>query len=470
VAQHQRTTTATRLSWLAEGWDRFFFQPADALPLSVIRILAGSMLLYTHLVWGSVLENFLGPDGWNSEILLSYRQAEGWTPSLWWHIPVQWMLPVHWCCNLIIVMLILGLGGRLVASLTWFIALSYAQRSELANFGLDQVNCLLTLYLCVGPANQYLSLDRWIAQRLGRTEQLNQPSITANVSLRLIQLHLCIIYLWAGLGKLQGEAWWTGESVWRALANYEYQSWDLTWLANLPRLLELLTHATIAWELSFCCLVWPKSTRWIVLLIGAGMHFGIGAFLGMWTFGSIMIFAYTSFAEPNWLRSLLSSVPGVGQSTTQADTSLEVSCGTEQYLSSQLSLPSNPGQLASGPTLASLDGPITAGDVITNDLPIVVVITSHSHAAQLFMDINRNAHVQWVVVSSLKQAEPIRRTHPDATFLLVEPRTLDESGLIEYLCIRPVTSKKPAPKATKVTAVTDQTTFNSETYRSRFPK
>ena len=65
------------LQWLVESWDRFFFQPVDALPLSILRILAGCMLLYTHCVWGSVLTEFLGSDGWNSHDLVSLSREGG---------------------------------------------------------------------------------------------------------------------------------------------------------------------------------------------------------------------------------------------------------------------------------------------------------------------------------------------------------------------------------------------------------
>ena len=43
-----------------------------------------------------------------------------------------------------------------------------------------------------------------------------KPAITANLAIRLIQVHFCVIYAYAGLSKLQGGAWWSGEAVWLA--------------------------------------------------------------------------------------------------------------------------------------------------------------------------------------------------------------------------------------------------------------
>jgi hypothetical protein len=47
--------------------------------------------------------------------------------------------------------------------------------------------------------------------------------------------------------------------------------------------------------------------RPIVLAIGTGMHLGIGAFLGMWTFGLSMIIAYFSFIPPEWFARWIQS-------------------------------------------------------------------------------------------------------------------------------------------------------------------
>ena len=44
-----------------EAWDDFWFTPTSPSTLSAIRVLAGAMLLYTHLVWSLDLDAFFGP-------------------------------------------------------------------------------------------------------------------------------------------------------------------------------------------------------------------------------------------------------------------------------------------------------------------------------------------------------------------------------------------------------------------------
>jgi len=175
-------------------------------------------------------------------------------------------------------------------------------------------------------------VNRWVTGQ----KTIVQPSMWANLSQRLVQVHLCVIYLFAGISKLQGELWWNGYALWNVAANYEYQSGDMTWLAYAPWFCNFLTLLTIAWEISFFALVWPRQTRLIVLFLGAGMHFGIGAFCGMWTFGLMMIFMYLGFLPPeapqriaDWTKNTLAQAKQVSgkQAAITVAILLIFSCG-----------------------------------------------------------------------------------------------------------------------------------------------
>src|SRR5207249_10320194 len=100
-------------------------------------------------------------------------------------------------------------------------------------------------------------------------------------------------------------AWWDGTAIWMALANNEYQSADLTWLAHVPLLVNLLTHLATIWEVSFCVLVWPRLTRPLVLTGAVLVHLGIALCLGMITFGLIMLVGCLSFVPPRLLHELV---------------------------------------------------------------------------------------------------------------------------------------------------------------------
>ncbi len=301
------TTPARRwLSETAAGWDRFWFNPADPATLAVIRILAGSMLLYTHLVWGLALTDFFGQHGWlePKAVELASRDSYAWS-YLWWCQTPLALTVVHTLALIVFALLTVGLFSRTMSVLAFIAAASYASRGLGAQFGLDQINVMLAMYLMIGPSGGAWSLDRWLKSlRAGTPLPPAPPSVAANIAIRLIQLHLCVIYLYAGMGKLMGPAWWNGTAMWQAIANLEYQSIDLTWMADWPRLLNLLTHVTVFWELFYCVLIWPRATRPIMLALAVPMHLGIALCLGMITFGLVMLIANLSFVSPEVFRTV----------------------------------------------------------------------------------------------------------------------------------------------------------------------
>ena len=293
----------------AEQWKTFWFAPADPFMLGMIRVLTGSMLVYNLLVWGLDLNAFFSSDG--LQPLASIRQFHQNDPvfSFLFLVSDEWLFAVHWTCVILALMFCLGLATRVTSVLAFLITISYSQRVPVANFGLDQILGMLCLYLAIGPSGAALSIDQLIRDRWRKSKGLSfqiRRLASARTALRLIQIHMCVIYFWAGFAKLKGDTWWTGEAMWQVMANQEYQTLDLTWMAWVPWLPYLIAHITVAWEVFFCVLVWNQRWRPVMLAVGTGMHLGIGAFLGMWTFGLIMTYGYFAFGNPEWWRNRLS--------------------------------------------------------------------------------------------------------------------------------------------------------------------
>lgn len=310
-----------------DGWNRFWFAPRDPATLGLIRVLAGCMLLYTHLVWTVDLEAFFGPGAWvNREAAASFYtrppevdavgqpfqpgaplpefqpNADPWYWSYLWYIESPAALwTAHIAAIVVLAMFASGLFSRATAVLAFIIAVSYVNRVPGTHFGLDQINVMLVMYLMLGPSGDAYSLDRlWQRRRLGRALPMAAASTSGNIAIRLMQLHMCVIYFFAGLSKLQGESWWRGDALWGAIANLEYQTLDVTWLSNWPVVIALMTTVTVYWELSFCVLVWPRITRPLVLALAVPLHLGIALGMGMITFGLVMLIGCTSFV-PSWL-------------------------------------------------------------------------------------------------------------------------------------------------------------------------
>ena len=301
-----------RRQW-TDAWDRFWFHPESPQTLALIRILTGSIVFYSLVAWSAELMTFFGDDSIlprNFRSLAFEGQHFAWSHFDVLHSPTAvWI--AHVLGLVVVGMFTLGILTRTTAVLTAMLVISYANRATGAQFGLDQIMGFLCLYLAIGNSDAAFSVDRWLSSRKssagneqGRGAGLNLPpaSIATNIAIRLIQLHMCIVYLFAGLGKVQGETWWNGQAIWYSLASYEYQTLDMTWLANHMWLVSLITLVTVFWEVAYIGLVWPKLTRPIVLLIAIPLHLGIGLCMGMMTFGLVMLVGNLAFVSPALVR------------------------------------------------------------------------------------------------------------------------------------------------------------------------
>jgi hypothetical protein len=300
-----------------DGWNRFWFSLADPAPLAVIRIAIGLLLFYSHAVWALNSASFFGANAWLNNAAVSAIQSDSYADSaLWWvDGSPSLMAVVHGVALMNAVLLTVGLWSRVAAPIAFLLTASFANRNPAALYGFDQVLGFVTLYLCVNPGHGWLSVDRWREFRRREKDAgsqgvcdseivVSRPSVSANVATRLIQLHLCLIYLVAGLAKLKGAAWWSGVAFWGAIGNLEYQTLDVTWLVDWPMVVSLLTVSALAWEISYAALIWNRWARPLVLASGVLVHAGIAICFGMMTFGLSMIVANVAFVSPSVIRSL----------------------------------------------------------------------------------------------------------------------------------------------------------------------
>jgi uncharacterized membrane protein YphA (DoxX/SURF4 family) len=301
-------------SEFAEGWDRFWFTPRLPQTLAIIRIACGAMLVYVHAIWLSQVSDFMGAQAWLTPQLMRDFHRNDWAWSWLWYVDSPFVLILHQIVAMAACLcMMLGLFTRLTTPLAWWMTLMVCHRMTGALFGLDQITVMLSMYLSLSHCGSVFSLDAWRRRKLqGQPASwlfpASQASVANNVTTRLMQLHLCIIYLFGGLSKMRGEMWYDGSAMWYTAVNYEYQSLDITWLGRFPILIATLTAGTIFWETFYCALVWPRLTRPIALGMAVFVHGGIAIALGMVTFGTIMIVANFAFIEPQTTQRWITAI------------------------------------------------------------------------------------------------------------------------------------------------------------------
>ena len=296
-----------------KAWNRFFFTPADPTSLGLIRILLGSLFFWDLAVLGVDLRDYLGSEGWIGPEAVKHYLAEhaphAW--SFWFYVPDRWLVPAWACCLAVVFLFTIGFASRITAIAAWAIAISTVRRAPVALFGFDYMIATWTFYLAVfGASGQALAVDRLfgLARRSARVTTSGTrgyspaPSISANLTLRAIQLHLAFIYGAAGLSKLMGPEWWNGTAIQMIMLTPEFSRFDLVWLAAYPGLLSLATHAGLFLEISYPVLIWICKLRPLVLSSMVLLHAANDLMLGLTEFGLTMVAVNLSFVSGEWLR------------------------------------------------------------------------------------------------------------------------------------------------------------------------
>jgi hypothetical protein len=282
---------------------RFFTAPISPAPLGVFRISIAAFTLLQAALWYPDWGAFLGEDGWIQwEISKAFNQA--------WHLHLQDVYGVFqplglssaafveaffWVYALAAAGLLLGWHTRLWAILAWLC--HYIMMSTLPTFvyGVDIFLHISLFYMMVMPVGKAYSLDL----RQGRAA--GGPSWGATLAIRVLQIHLCLVYFSAGFEKMLYAAWWEGDVIWRAVAQPDFRQLDMDWLARYPWLPMLLSWFTMFIETFYFAAMWVPKIRAIWLAGIICLHLGIGIFLGLYLFGLIMILlSLAAFGQEAW--------------------------------------------------------------------------------------------------------------------------------------------------------------------------
>ena len=270
---------------IRRGWDAFFFTPADPTALGLIRVATGLLAFWSLLVLGLDLHDYFGSDGWAEPAAVRAAQRSlAW--SFWFLVPDGGLRLAWLVCLVVLALFTLGLFSRMDGG------------AGLGDRGLDgaagaggavriRPGALAAGALPGGDGGRAARRSRWTgscgdggrrgrrpgrrcraplgggrpARRARRAGECRSPTVSANLSLRLIQLHLVVIYGMAGLGKLQGPSWWNGMALWGTMTAGEFVVLDFTPMARWPLLINFLTHVSLALELLYPILIWIRITR-----------------------------------------------------------------------------------------------------------------------------------------------------------------------------------------------------------------
>jgi len=297
---------------VADGWNGFWYTRVDPYGLCVIRILTGMISLYFAASFTPELIRWFGHDGiLNRETVRALSGDFHLSYFNWTTKPAElWIL--HIAGLVVLTLFTAGFITRITSILAVVVMISYIQRAPMITGLAEPVVVMLMLYLCIAPCGTYLSVDRLLQVRraTGWGEDLT-GSWSANISMRLIQVHLAALYLMMGMMKLGGTTWWSGQAVWWLLAHPDSRLVDLTFLHRSEFLLNAWTHAIVLFELTFGILIWNRVARPLLLWTACIVWPSVALATGLIWFAAIMLVANLAFVPPQKLRSLFRKKSGM---------------------------------------------------------------------------------------------------------------------------------------------------------------
>jgi len=176
--------------------------------------------------------------------------------------------------------LLIGFVTRFSAFFCWLLHLILIKSAVCLSYGTDYFTTIAFVYCILIPVAGRLSVDRKLFHKEGLIDVFY---------LRMLQIHVCMIYFFAGFAKAIGNTWWNGNSIWRLLMRRPLGEGIMELLAKHMFILSIAGALIILIELLYSVLIWPRRTRKIMLVLSIIMHFFIGAFMGLYYFAAIMM-------------------------------------------------------------------------------------------------------------------------------------------------------------------------------------
>jgi len=166
----------------------------------------------------------------------------------------------------------------LFSIVAWIIHVMLVNSSYYFSYGADY---FITFALL---ANVLLNIDTILKDEANRR-------MIRSFAVRFVQIQLCLVYFFAGFGKIIGFDWIDGNAMWYVMNAYspEVIKGIMPALIDYPAFFITMCWAVLILELLYPALIYVKRMRTFTLLSVMSMHVGIMFIMGLYTFGIIMI-------------------------------------------------------------------------------------------------------------------------------------------------------------------------------------
>lgn len=270
-----------------------FMREASTKPLAFLRIATGLVALTELLVLFPNWKDIYGSHGYIewviSNTLFSMpnlptmsRIAGLLNPQMFSDNMIMYStLSLYIVC---LCSLVCGFKSNLMACFAWMLHLTINNTANMYGYGVETFIHVSLFYLIFMPSSYHWTMFSRKQEAVNR-----EARIYANMWLAILQVHLCIVYINAGLAKMHGEDWTSGEAFWRSVAQPSYGQFDMFWMAQIPWISIVSTYFVLLLEAAYPIFIWFRFSRLYWLVGTIIMHVGIALFMGLYAFSAIMI-------------------------------------------------------------------------------------------------------------------------------------------------------------------------------------
>lgn len=288
-----------------KAWDHFWFAPRKLINLGLMRLLLVGTMLHLYFMRSWNIAYFTDKSFMPRALALESIDDFIRPTFAWFFWPDSMAGTVHAIYVLLLLLLFLGVGGRVVAMAAWVLHMGFLDRNYAAIFGADVICGVFLFYLAFTDSCARLS----VLNLFNRKKPIRMESdFVTSAMMRMMQFQLCIIYAYTGFEKLKGASWWDGTALWSVLANPQMVDHDWTFLRHVPIVIALGSFTSVIFEIYFPAAMLQPKFRKIWLTVGIFFHLTIGILMGLLHFSFVMISVYFLFMQPELLERVLTNI------------------------------------------------------------------------------------------------------------------------------------------------------------------
>ena len=165
------------------------------------------------------------------------------------------------------------------------------------------------LYVLLSRAGDFYSVDAWRARRRSGAPRLPLSEWTASAwPLRLLQCHLCAMYLTVGWSRIEASGWIAGHVVFEAVTTSLHSRLVIDWTPFQP-LLSASTWAVFVLEPAAPFLLWVPFVGGFIAYALLAMHGTLELLtnVGWWSF--VVVPGLLAFLPRSHLTALFRKLP-----------------------------------------------------------------------------------------------------------------------------------------------------------------